>query len=831
MTGKSESPEFWAFICYNSKNKKYAQWLYTHLESFVIPVKFRTDKLKENLKPVFLAPAVLSASPSLEDSLKDSLQSSRKLVLLCSPDSCKSAIVNLEVDHFKKVRGKEHIICHIIGGEPHSSDPEIECFPPALFDSEKDRINAAVKGPLGIDGRKGHDNRKICLLKLVASITEIPYPDLRKADRWRKMVTLLRNIFLQLAILSLLLVFFLYLLSTVYRQFAVTMMKEGQIQRSLEYARIASGINKTSLRSRIVYARAYNFSPLPRYYVIEEKSSYDGEILTGIRARILPIRDGNRYVESYQPPRRLETKNFQQQIINESSSENKKTRGNRQLPRLDSIFNISEISFPPRKIIINGPEYQLIEDTESSKVIKKRTFNEENVASNQSWVVSFDRSGLVFATCIGEGDGNSRFDIRSSFDGHLIQKFSIYTGNTPIKLAFSKDRSFLVVVIHEFTNLRDSRYLEIPNLVVLKLAQSLPLISGPVGSTNNRWIEDLAISSDKKIIHVETKKEKTRPFAMNGMNDSCVSTLWHLPTNKIFYTTEPSPEGSVVADSFFDSATGILSVLRVCSDGSGWWKEIITVHDGQTDILKSNIIEENVENLSFSEDGEIIVSAAGDFVSVRRNDTFELLDTFELFPYSALQDSVYFDTFHQLLAFSKKITRSDFPGRLEVFSISDQRTFILDGPYVDATEVLFSPSGKDCYIKNAQEVSLSRGGLLNAGNFRWNLLTNSVEVASQADIINSFQVSDQDDSNVAAEHPAVFTFDISSQYFGNEMAKRIAQLKKGIGVNVYRIKGYGFAKQGDIVIFPETEEYIVQSVDQKVLYYYPLMIKEFTQGM
>jgi len=129
--------EYYAFISYSHKDKKWAEWLQNKLEHYKLPTslhKASEGKVPKTVRPIFRDLADLSMGP-LESNLKKELIDSRYLIVICSLESAKSEWVNKEIIHFKELGREDRIIPFIISGEPNSNN-ENECFPPALRDTD-----------------------------------------------------------------------------------------------------------------------------------------------------------------------------------------------------------------------------------------------------------------------------------------------------------------------------------------------------------------------------------------------------------------------------------------------------------------------------------------------------------------------------------------------------------------------------------------------------------------------------------------------------------------------------------------------------------------------
>ncbi len=125
--------KYFAFISYQRKDEKIAEWLRRKLENYHLPAKIRKGnvELPKDLRPIFRDSLELSGGFLVQE-IEKALSDSRFLIVVCSPNSAKSPWVNKEVQYFIENGREEYIIPFIIEGEPFSNDPEKECFPPTL---------------------------------------------------------------------------------------------------------------------------------------------------------------------------------------------------------------------------------------------------------------------------------------------------------------------------------------------------------------------------------------------------------------------------------------------------------------------------------------------------------------------------------------------------------------------------------------------------------------------------------------------------------------------------------------------------------------------------
>ena len=173
---------YWAFISYSSKDKKWGKWLHNRLENYPIPKEFHSKDLfndsdfKGTLKPCFRDRDELAGSTKLGPAILAALTKSRYLIVLCSKNSAQSEWVNKEIEDFKELHGDNNILALILDGEPNASSNESlpdteECFPPALRYPHE---------PLAGDLRKEGDGKERGFLKILAGVSQIGFDDLYK---------------------------------------------------------------------------------------------------------------------------------------------------------------------------------------------------------------------------------------------------------------------------------------------------------------------------------------------------------------------------------------------------------------------------------------------------------------------------------------------------------------------------------------------------------------------------------------------------------------------------------------------------------------------------
>ena len=135
----SNEKKRYAFISYNHKDVKWAKWLQDKLESYKLPSDIHNEfEDSRYLRPVFRDKTDLDTG-ILANELRKELEESKYLVVICSPNSAKSAWVSDEVKAFIEMGRLDFIIPFIVLGTPHNykdrdcnSPYDDECYPTFL---------------------------------------------------------------------------------------------------------------------------------------------------------------------------------------------------------------------------------------------------------------------------------------------------------------------------------------------------------------------------------------------------------------------------------------------------------------------------------------------------------------------------------------------------------------------------------------------------------------------------------------------------------------------------------------------------------------------------
>ncbi|WP_084607630.1 toll/interleukin-1 receptor domain-containing protein [Sphingomonas jaspsi] len=189
--------QFWAFLSYSHRDRRWANWLHHALETYRVPARLvgrdgPAGPIPARLSPIFRDREELAASSDLGERLGDALRNSKFLVVLCSPSAASSQWTNQEIVEFKRAHGDQRILAAIVDGEPFASampgrEAE-ECFPPALrFKIDADgKLTDERSEPIAADFRESGDGKRMAKLKLVAGMLGVGLDELVQRDQQRR---------------------------------------------------------------------------------------------------------------------------------------------------------------------------------------------------------------------------------------------------------------------------------------------------------------------------------------------------------------------------------------------------------------------------------------------------------------------------------------------------------------------------------------------------------------------------------------------------------------------------------------------------------------------
>lgn len=162
-----------AFISYKREDEEWAKWLQKKLEHYKLPTEVRKNnpdlEFVKNPRHVFKDTTDLS-SGVLAKAIKEGLDSSKFLIVICSPRAAKSEWVCKEVQDFINSGREEYIIPFIIDGEPYAKNSDDECFPEAL------KALAGERELLGVNiNENGRDSAAV---KVIARMFDVRFDTL-----------------------------------------------------------------------------------------------------------------------------------------------------------------------------------------------------------------------------------------------------------------------------------------------------------------------------------------------------------------------------------------------------------------------------------------------------------------------------------------------------------------------------------------------------------------------------------------------------------------------------------------------------------------------------
>ena len=190
-----------AFISYKREDEAWAKWLQKKLQYYKLPVdickKHPKLEFSECPRHVFKDTTDLSGGV-LAKAIKAGLDSSKFLIVICSPRAAKSEWVCKEVQEFIDSGREEYIIPFIIEGEPNAKNIEQECFPIAL------KSLVGERELLGININE--NGREAASIKVAARMFELSYDSLwqrfKKEGKRRKRNVLVALFFAIIVLLS-----------------------------------------------------------------------------------------------------------------------------------------------------------------------------------------------------------------------------------------------------------------------------------------------------------------------------------------------------------------------------------------------------------------------------------------------------------------------------------------------------------------------------------------------------------------------------------------------------------------------------------------------------
>lgn len=186
-----------AFISYSHRDEKWASWLHRAIETYRVPKYLVGQQTAMGVIPARTAPVFrdrdeLASATDLNAKLRDALDGSACLVVICSPAAAASRWVNEEILCFKRLGRGDRVFALIADGEPYASRmpgrEQEECFPPALrFQLGEDgKLSDVPAEPIAADARENKDGKTNAQIKLLAGMLGVGFDALRQREQQRR---------------------------------------------------------------------------------------------------------------------------------------------------------------------------------------------------------------------------------------------------------------------------------------------------------------------------------------------------------------------------------------------------------------------------------------------------------------------------------------------------------------------------------------------------------------------------------------------------------------------------------------------------------------------
>lgn len=218
-----------AFISYNHKDVKYAKWLQKKLENYKLPAEIHNEfEDSRFIRPVFRDQTDLNTGV-LANVLRDQLEASKYLIVLCSPNSAKSQWVSNEVKTFIEWGRLDNIIPVIVEGQPNCYNPDLECFPEYLRQYTKEHPESEL---LGVS--LAEVGKEKAFIRVVSRMLDVSFDTLWKRYERQKRLRIIQLIISTIVTLALLYWFALPYQFTVNlhdakHQLPISMSDEGNV--------------------------------------------------------------------------------------------------------------------------------------------------------------------------------------------------------------------------------------------------------------------------------------------------------------------------------------------------------------------------------------------------------------------------------------------------------------------------------------------------------------------------------------------------------------------------------------------------------------------------
>lgn len=180
----TDSRHYKAFISYSHSDERWARWLQRSLERYRLPKALlaKHPELPKRLFPVFRDRDELASGGDLSDSIRQAMDDSEALIVICSPSARASRWVNEEIKRFRATDRGHRIFCLLVAGSPEPDAPDC-AFPPALLLGDDDEI---LHEPLAADATPKGDGKRNAMLKIAAGLLNVGVDELKRRDAQRQ---------------------------------------------------------------------------------------------------------------------------------------------------------------------------------------------------------------------------------------------------------------------------------------------------------------------------------------------------------------------------------------------------------------------------------------------------------------------------------------------------------------------------------------------------------------------------------------------------------------------------------------------------------------------
>lgn len=184
MATEEGKRKYAAFISYRhvSPDSDIAQKIHTGIEHFKVPEEYREAFGDSRLGLAFRDVEELPASSNLSDDIKEALENSRFLIVVCTPETPSSVWVEKEITLFMEDHPRDHVLAVLAGGTPETS------FPKPLLERINEQGEKEEVEPLAanLTEENGHYSGKIFrreITRIYAAILGCPFDALWQRER------------------------------------------------------------------------------------------------------------------------------------------------------------------------------------------------------------------------------------------------------------------------------------------------------------------------------------------------------------------------------------------------------------------------------------------------------------------------------------------------------------------------------------------------------------------------------------------------------------------------------------------------------------------------